>query len=176
MSEGPHFIAARVRSIESLFWLCNIRHAVYAEELRYEPLSVMHIEIDAHDPAAAHIALYAEGQIKPVGCARMISIHHPARDLLPKRCPVDWRKTVEISRFCILPEYRCKAATLALIESLKVESWRIGKAAENWVALMSMSLARMLRRYGIRFKKIGDWVEHRGERAVWMLVVKDLPR
>src|SRR5689334_19989726 len=98
-----------------------IRHAVYCEELGYEPIRLDRLESDAFDEAAAHCLLQSVRNGEFVGCVRLIladaddhnralpfeqlcastldrTIVDPAR--------LDRSRIAEVSRLAVVAQYR----------------------------------------------------------------------
>ncbi|MBU0603303.1 MAG: PEP-CTERM/exosortase system-associated acyltransferase [Gammaproteobacteria bacterium] len=99
----------------------RVRHAVYCQELGYEPTNTTHEETDAFDARALHIALRAQSSGRIVGCARLVHVDPAAPDTplpfetlcadainrsLIDPAKVDRRHIVEISRLAVLSDYR----------------------------------------------------------------------
>jgi N-acyl amino acid synthase of PEP-CTERM/exosortase system len=98
----------------------RIRHAVYCEELAFEPVRPDRRERDEHDAHAEHILIRTVQTGVAVGCARVII--PPAEDYsLPVERSVEWKakrplldlhgrpRIAELSRLAVVPQFRRRA-------------------------------------------------------------------
>lgn len=99
----------------------GVRHAVYCQELGYEPTNSALEEVDQYDEHALQIALRAQATGRIVGCVRLVQTDPADRDRpLPFEvlcadvldrsvvdpAKVDRQHIVEISRLAVLSDYR----------------------------------------------------------------------
>lgn len=99
----------------------RVRHAVYCQELGYEPTNPEQEETDEYDERSLLIALRAQSSGRVVGCVRLVRtdpdhpeqllpFEHLCADVLDRSIidpqKMDRRHIVEISRLAVLPEYR----------------------------------------------------------------------
>jgi N-acyl amino acid synthase of PEP-CTERM/exosortase system len=99
----------------------RVRHAVYCQELGYEPTNLLAEETDDFDDQALHLALIQQASGRVVGCARLVRTlpgdasvplpferlceHSINREVLDPRT-IDRSNMVEISRLAVLSDYR----------------------------------------------------------------------
>lgn len=99
----------------------RVRHAVYCQELGYEPTNDTAEETDTYDAQSLQIALRAQSSDRVIGCVRLVQADPAAPDSpLPfeKLChdainrslidpvQIDRRQMVEVSRLAVLADYR----------------------------------------------------------------------
>lgn len=171
----------------------EIRHAVFCEELGYEPTRVQKVEYDQYDPHSTHMILKQRSTNSYVGCARII---HGQQDGVQRPLPfeslcrntADWnlinqikksgKKYCEISRLSVLKNQRSDG-----LKSLKTTSvGEIGTSIATYAlymgigaltryhdiqyyfALVEHRLFRSFHRSGIPARQIGEPIEFKGKR------------
>lgn len=171
----------------------KIRHAVFCEELGYEPERVQKIEYDQYDSHSTHLILKQRSIDSYVGCARII---HGQQDGVQRTLPfekicrdtADWKiieeikgsgkKYCELSRLSVLKTQRSdgaktlKAGSVGEIgTSIATYALYMGIGAltryhdiQYYFALIEHKLYRSLQRSGIPAQQIGEPIEFRGRR------------
>jgi N-acyl amino acid synthase of PEP-CTERM/exosortase system len=99
----------------------RIRHAVYCEELGYEPIRDDGLECDGFDSRSLHCLLESVQTSAPVGCVRLVLADpNDANDALPFETlcrdslnrslvdpgKLDRRRIAEVSRLAVIAQYR----------------------------------------------------------------------
>jgi len=149
----------------------SLRHKVYCEELGYEPTNDEKQEQDEFDERAIHILVSKEEL--PVATMRVVpaTLQSPVLPL-SLREPLSSFKinfpSVEISRLCVLSNYRGEAIIPALLYLAATE---IGHTLRTNIcyAVMEPRLRRHLRRAGFDFERVSDFFDFRGKRALYVL-------
>jgi N-acyl amino acid synthase of PEP-CTERM/exosortase system len=114
----------------------RIRHAVYCEELGYEPARPDGLEFDEFDARSVHCLLRSASNDDPVGCVRLVlaDAHNPQAEFPFERLcsasldrsvvdptSLDRMKIAEVSRLAVVSRYRRRkgeqAVALAIDES-----------------------------------------------------------
>ncbi len=175
----------------------KIRHEVYCRELSYENLSKEEIEQDHYDSNSLHFLVEHLKDKRYIACNRLVTIPKNSASMpFPLEVVVKGRQLdlslteesrgdfVEISRTCILPEYRkssigninnksfMSAVSISLISAcisaaLYQGNWRI-------LSLMEARFARYLRMMGMPFDLAGESVYFKGERQPYQLSPKKI--
>lgn len=166
----------------------KIRHNVYCRELAYENLSKDEIEQDHYDDTSFHFLVEHLNDKSYIACARLITI---PKNVASTPFPLELEVTgsqldlnltkesrgnyAEISRVCILPEYRrstlgninTKSFVSFVTISLMSACLSTALYQGRWkvIALMEARSARYLRMIGMPFDKAGEVVNFRGKRT-----------
>lgn len=199
----------------------EIRHAVYCQELGFEPMGAEsnYFEMDEFDSRAFHCLVQHRESREYIGCVRVVfSSHHLNHD-----CGLPFSKLfgqdqkfirtlqqshgeqpmIEISRLAIKAEFRkhliCESENDSNIKSLT----KLAQGQDNQklkinmnlvstslyfvcaliadslqldcgYAMMEKRLLRHLRRFGIHFKQISDFIEHKGSRALFCVGTRSI--
>jgi len=118
---AKHFRVRPAIDDESRRKVFRIRHAVYCEELGYEPIRDDGLERDAFDQRSSHCLLESAGTGEAIGCVRLVHVdpHDPSRPLpfetlcretldrtLVDPARLDRMRIAEVSRLAVIAKYR----------------------------------------------------------------------
>jgi N-acyl amino acid synthase of PEP-CTERM/exosortase system len=114
-----YFRASPALDEESRRAAFRIRHAVYCEELGYEPLREEGLEFDSFDERSIHCLLQAKNGGEYIGCVRLVlgsmgdaplpfeTLCHEALDRsIVDPAKLDRRRIAEVSRLAVISRYR----------------------------------------------------------------------
>lgn len=167
---------------DSLFKEClKLRHTTFVEETKiFESEGE-----DEFDERSVHILLKHLPSDRFIGCARIIlgkpcpTIH--ALDIYPyNRAYYDLltnSEVGEISRLCV-PRSVIEDLNLKILPSLPLfigiiqASHKYGLT--HWVTVMEPRLNRLLSRFGLDLKKVGDSQDYYGRRAPYLSKIEDV--
>lgn len=165
----------------------QLRYRVFVEEKGWEAPKADHLdeESDAYDAQAVHGLLFDAVAARDIGAVRVIlpgdsASALPMQNLCANPLLVDPRylsRACEVSRLCILKEYRAAGGVVNSETECSLLLRLVGTIAEialenkktTLFALMEEKLQRKLALCGIEFRTIGDPVQHRGVRYPTML-------
>lgn len=184
------FIAETITQKLEVF---RLRHQVYCEELKFEPIHESGLEHDEFDKRSIHVAIANYISAKLVGTVRIITTDN-YQQLLPieesfgttiksdKFNPANFNRAhiCEISRlavpegvrcnvnqpnsiFASLDETCCKLVAVALYLLTSIVCQQTER--HHCFVMIEPRLARGLRRIGIIFTQIGDVIDFHGLRA-----------
>ncbi|MGI5309121.1 PEP-CTERM/exosortase system-associated acyltransferase [Rheinheimera sp. WS51] len=199
----PYFFAAQLATTaaekQDTF---RLRHAVYCEELQFEPISDSGLEQDEFDKRSIHCFIKQLSSNSVAGTVRLITAknaddnlpielycNNTAGNLSPKY--FDHREICEISRLAVPANLRRRIIAKntnstplnTLLEKLETDCYSSIAVALYLIAtlisvkagkhhayvMIEPALARILRRVGIHFEKIGDCINFNGKRAPYYL-------
>ncbi|MFT4929880.1 MAG: N-acyl amino acid synthase of PEP-CTERM/exosortase system, partial [Phenylobacterium sp.] len=168
----------------------KIRHCVYCTELGWEPQNSAQIESDEYDDYALHCLFTDRATGQHAGCVRLII---PPADNLNQALPfeLNYKHSIypqsvqadsltrgsfgEISRLAVLPSYKKSQQEQHGFSNVGMGLY-LGVIAladlcqlAGLFMLIEPRLERCLRRYGLRFKQIGEKINHNGIRAMFYL-------
>ncbi|MCE1228474.1 MAG: PEP-CTERM/exosortase system-associated acyltransferase, partial [Firmicutes bacterium] len=167
----------------------SIRHEVFCQEKGWEALREDRREIDTMDVHALPIVLYWRPTQRPIACMRLIFATDgplPIENLTKKAITKDRQCIAEVSRMAVIRDFRdrpgpcaagreCPSAAthdpvlhrfpfvfaslyLAVLRSAEL------RGIQNLYFIVQPKLFNNLQRIGAMPERIGDAVEHRGER------------
>lgn len=159
----------------------HLRHLVFARELGWVPAGPDGRERDRCDAAAHHFGVFASAaaatESAPSATPALVGY---ARVLLPEqvlmlqcefaallaghRLDVDARRTFEVSRFMVHPQYRGRlgADRRGVVEHLAraVVRWAAQHSRSEWLSVCEVRHVRALRMRGLPFTRFGQVVEY----------------
>jgi len=136
-------------STEEIRQAQRLRWQVYGEEERMLPRTVAlnGREVDARDEGrgTSHLLIYRDSE--PVGTVRLVRADGPGAASDPRALDLATKLNLdrfvrpdialgEVTRYCVLRQYRCTAVTHALWQALRAESRQLG--ITHWVAGANM--------------------------------------
>lgn len=167
---------------DSLFKEClELRHTTFVEETKifeYEGE-------DEFDGRSVHILLKHLPSGRYIGCARIIlgkpcptietlSIYNKDREYYNS---INDYEVGEISRLCV-PRSVIEDLDLKILPSLPLFIGIIQSSNNHqiryWVTVMEPRLNRLLSRYGLDLKKVGDTQDYYGRRAPYLSKIEDV--
>jgi len=160
-------------STNNLFEVFKVRHKVYCEELGYEPTTESKQESDTFDNHSHHILIRDVKLNIPIATARAVP-SVSSNQLMPFQHKDELKEVVvtrpchELSRLCVLKQYRTTAIVptilyLALKALTDVHQLYIS------YAVMQPVLARQVRTMGFDYKRVSDFFDLRGKRALYVV-------
>jgi len=156
----------------------RLRFVVYCVESGFEDPDwyPAGLERDEYDQHSIHfVALNNTGII---GTVRLI-LNGEAGFPMERHCRVNPRakkfprhQIAEISRLAVFRMWRCPAVTLGLMREVYRESKRLG--IRFWYAAMEPKLARLLKKYHLRFNQVGPLVDYHGQRIPFIGNIEEI--
>jgi N-acyl-L-homoserine lactone synthetase len=154
----------------------RVRYRVYCEEKRFEPHNPSGVECDAYDVAGSAQSLLLSTRLGFVcGSVRLVFPNTESEHELPidafaqnpqmvrnLRRVRESCSCAELSRLCVLPNFRGVWGKQDLLLGAFAEAWRMDVGAI--LAVADPRFARYLTKQEIDFVQIGDPVEKNGKR------------
>ncbi len=147
----------------------KVRHEVYCEELKFEPLKESRLEFDEFDSYSIHCLLQQRNSKHSAG---VVSITR--KDLDPSQFKRE--HICEISRLAIPKSFRRRsldkfngAGVGAINQYLAAAALTIEEGIRHTYVMMEPRLARSMRFVGIKFDQIGPVIEYHGKRAPYYI-------
>jgi N-acyl-L-homoserine lactone synthetase len=151
----------------------NVRHKVYCEELGYEPTTESKQERDTFDNHSHHvlirdvklnIPIATVRAVPSVSCTQVMPFQHKEE---LKEVEVT-RPCFEVSRLCVLKQYRTAAIVPTLLYLTIKELMDTHQIYISY-AVMQPVLARHLRTMGFDYKRVSNFFDLRGKRALYVV-------
>jgi N-acyl-L-homoserine lactone synthetase len=172
----------------------ELRYRVYCEERRWEPAWRFPdgVESDHFDARATQLLLRDRATGAAAGCVRLVlcdpadpaapfPFEASAADQLDPDCDLARapRASVgEASRFAVAPEYRghhgSEAARISLLLAVSAGALSVELGLDRVVAFSTAGTMRVLAAVGLRFRRVGGFVESHGARAPYEMTVTEL--
>ncbi len=152
-----------------------LRHQVFSEEKGFEQVKESERETDKYDVCAKHFLLRDENTGLHIGYFRLLSkltdnvLGAPYKK--DEYCPSISGVSVEISRFLILPSFRCSGN---LQQAFTLISDALKSFDTSAYILIERRLGMALRREKYNIKEVSRTIQFRGERAVYFCVNPNL--
>jgi N-acyl amino acid synthase of PEP-CTERM/exosortase system len=205
-----YFEAAPARDADARREVLQLRHAVYCEEMGYEPPRPDGMESDDCDPHSMFALVRHRASGRPAGCVRLITHPHQppgwrfpferacGERLYPHYLEPDPQRrdaAVEVSRLAVHHDFRRRRGDfhtpvggntdaadsadrhyplIAMGLFLAASALLLLHGIEQTYVMMEPRLARLLHGCGLHFTRVGDLVEHHGQRAPYRILGPEL--
>jgi len=145
----------------------NLRHKVFAEEKKWEPLSDDRSETDEYDQNSIHILMQSRADNQSIGYSRIIiGKDKPIARLVS--VPID---SAEVSRLLILEEFRRSVALLFMFSGI----YRIAQEhnIKTLVGYVEPFLFNRMKKVGIPIQEAGEHIDYKGKRMPFMIDIQN---